>query len=193
LLTGERGHYELIAGRDPLPYLGAMAAMASPGGMLPEQIWDGPEIPARRLVPGRPTGSAMPLAWAHAEFAKLMLSRSLGEPVDRPQAVWRRYQGKAPSPAFAFWFKHAPIVSMAAGARLAVALPRSGIVHWGVDGWTKVADQPAEDPGLGFFVAVLDTAALEAGQSVEFTVLWQPDGPWLGEDFRVEVRAPAAT
>jgi glucoamylase len=38
LLTGERGHYELAAGRDPLPYLEAIAAMASPGGMIPEQV-----------------------------------------------------------------------------------------------------------------------------------------------------------
>ena len=55
LLTGERGHYELVAGRDPLPYLEAMAAMASPGGMIPEQVWDADPIPARRLAPGRPT------------------------------------------------------------------------------------------------------------------------------------------
>jgi glucoamylase len=56
LLTGERGHYELAAGRDPLSYLEAMIAMASPGGMLPEQVWDADPIPSRRLLPGRPTG-----------------------------------------------------------------------------------------------------------------------------------------
>ena len=49
LLTGERGHYELEAGNDPLPYLAAMAAMASPGGMIPEQIWDAAPLPGRRL------------------------------------------------------------------------------------------------------------------------------------------------
>jgi len=59
LLTGERGHFELCAGNDPLPYLEAMAAMASPGGMIPEQVWDSDPIPARRLYPGRATGSAM--------------------------------------------------------------------------------------------------------------------------------------
>ena len=98
LLTGERGHYELAAGRDPLPYLEAMTAMASPGGMLPEQVWDADPIPSRRLEPGRPTGSAMPLVWAHAEFIKLMVSRHLGHPVDRPRAVWRRYQGSVLPP-----------------------------------------------------------------------------------------------
>jgi len=94
LLTGERGHYELCAGNDPLPYLEAMAAMASPGGMIPEQVWDADPIPERFLFPGRPTGSAMPLAWAHAEFVKLLVSRGLGRPFDRPRAVWQRYRGR---------------------------------------------------------------------------------------------------
>src|SRR5204863_296494 len=65
LLTGERGHYELCCGRDVLPYLLAMTRMTSPGGMLPEQVWDAAPIPARGLLPGRPTGSAMPLTLAH--------------------------------------------------------------------------------------------------------------------------------
>ncbi|MBP2687715.1 MAG: glycoside hydrolase 15-related [Deltaproteobacteria bacterium] len=40
LLTGERGHYELAAGRSPGPYLRAMEGFASPTGLLPEQVWD---------------------------------------------------------------------------------------------------------------------------------------------------------
>ena len=56
LLTGERGHYELCAGRDPLPYLEAMARMASSGGMLPEQIWDAAPLAARGLLPGPADG-----------------------------------------------------------------------------------------------------------------------------------------
>ena len=80
LLTGERGHYELVAGNDPAPYLKAMAAMTGPGGMMPEQVWDTAALPERRLFPGQPTGSAMPLAWTHAEFIKLVISRNLGYP-----------------------------------------------------------------------------------------------------------------
>ena len=55
-----------------------MARMASPGGMLPEQVWDAAPIAARGLAPGRPTGAAMPLAWAHAEYVKLVVSRRSG-------------------------------------------------------------------------------------------------------------------
>ena len=84
LLTGERGHYEIACGKDPLPLMEAMARMASPGGMLPEQVWDAAPVPQRGLSAGRPTGSAMPLAWTHAEYLKLVASRALGRPFDRP-------------------------------------------------------------------------------------------------------------
>jgi len=40
ILTGERGHYELAAGRDPLAYINVLERMANAGGMLTEQLWD---------------------------------------------------------------------------------------------------------------------------------------------------------
>jgi glucoamylase len=190
LLTGERGHYELAAGRDPQPYLAAMAAMASPGGMIPEQVWDDAPIPSRRLVLGRPTGAAMPLAWAHAEFVKLMISRGLGHPTDRPWATWLRYHGKRCRAKYAFWFPHAPIASIPSGARLVVGLPDPARIRWGVDGWNDATDQPTGESGLGFFVAGLDTAALRPGQRVEFTVQWAKSGEWLGRDISLVVRPP---
>lgn len=87
LLTGERGHYAPSAGEDPLPYLQAINNMAGDNGMLPEQVWDVAPLPERGLHPGRPSGSAMPLAWAHGEFVKLAASNVLGRPFDRPLAV----------------------------------------------------------------------------------------------------------
>jgi glucoamylase len=169
LLTGERGHYELAAGHDPMPYLEAMAAMASPGGMIPEQVWDCDPLPARRLYPGRPSGSAMPLAWAHAEFVKLLVSRHIEHPFDRPRMVWQRYRGRRPTAEYAFWWPHAPIGSFYAGARLAVALPEPGAVHWGRDGWQDAKDAVTTDTGLAFHVAVLDTAALPPGGHIDLS------------------------
>jgi glucoamylase len=188
LLTGERGHFELEAGNDPLPYLEAMAAMASPGGMIPEQVWDAEAIPARFLFPGRATGSAMPLVWAHAEFVKLLVSSQIERPFDRPRAVWRRYRGRRPNPQYAFWWPHAPVGAIAAGARLAVALPEPAIVHWGHNGWQAVADTPTVESGLGFHVAALATAALPPGSRIQFT--WRrPGGAWVGRDVTVQVIA----
>ena len=187
LLAGERGHYELVAGRDPLPQLEAMARMASPGGMIPEQVWDGPAIPARRLALGRPTGSAMPLAWAHAEFVKLLLSRHAGAPVDRPRAVWQRYKGRPRAAGKAFWWPHAPIGDMRAGARLAVCTPLPAIIRWSTDGWRDVIETATQDSGLGFSATLLDTAALPPGGAVDFTLRWAADGTSIGKDFRVGV------
>src|SRR6185437_12973830 len=67
LLTGERAHYELAAGRDVAPFVKALEKFATPTRMLPEQIWDGADIPGALLYFGKPTGAAMPLMWAHAE------------------------------------------------------------------------------------------------------------------------------
>jgi glucoamylase len=187
LLTGERGHYELCAGNDPMPYLRAMAAMASPGGMIPEQVWDADPIPARRLEPGRPSGSAMPLAWAHAEFVKLLVSRQIGRPFDRPPAVWRRYGGHRPVARHGFWFPHAAIGSFAAGAQLVVALPIPAIIHWGHDGWQCVQDTPTVDTGLGFHAAPLDTAALPPGGRVNFTWRRLDSGEWHGRNESVVI------
>jgi glucoamylase len=149
LLTGERGHYELAAGNDPKLYLKTMAAMAGPGGMMPEQVWDSAALPERRLFPGRPTGSAMPLAWTHAEFVKLMISRQLGYPFDRPAAVWRRYGGRRPEAKRAIWCLHAPIGRIEHGMALIIALPRAARIHWGTNGWQNAADDETQDAGLG--------------------------------------------
>src|SRR3974390_745688 len=95
LLTGERGHFALQAGEDPLPYLEMMTRMTGPTGLIPEQIWDAPAVPKRLLEPGKPTGSAMPLVWAHAEFLKLLCAREQKRPLELLKSVEKRLQDKA--------------------------------------------------------------------------------------------------
>ncbi len=186
LLAGERGHYELAAGHDPLPFLRTMAATASLGGMIPEQVWDAAPVVQRRLRSGRPTGSATPLAWAHAEFIKLVVSRGLGHPFDRSQAVWERYQGKAPLAKTAFWWPHARIRHFAIGSRVVIALPEPGVVHWGTNGWQAITETAAEETGLGFYAATLNTSGIKTGEQMNFTIRWD-NGDWIGADFRLEV------
>ena len=60
LLTGERGHYEFAAGRDPMPFIQTMEKFANRGGMLTEQLWDEDDLPNGRMKRGEPTGAAMP-------------------------------------------------------------------------------------------------------------------------------------
>ncbi|MGC2167440.1 MAG: glycoside hydrolase family 15 protein [Gallionella sp.] len=187
LLTGERGHYELAAGKDPLPYLESMVAMSGVGGMIPEQVWDEDAIPSRSLFPGRPSGSAMPLVWAHAEFIKLLVSRQLGHPFDRPLATWNRYQGKSPDVRHAIWLPQAPIHDMQAGQSLLVALFEANVIHWSIDGWKSAHDAATEDSGLGLHVFQFDEALLRTGQRIDFTFRRVDTGVWLGNDFSIAI------
>jgi len=188
LLVGERGHYELEAGRDARPYLAAMRRMASGGGMLPEQVWDAAPIPERDLLPGRPSGSAMPLAWAHAEYVKLVRSIAVGHAVDRPEAAWRRYQGNAPTATRVTWRFTAPRPTMPAGRTLRLELMAPARVRCFLDGGATWADLDARATGLGIWVAdVPGSRRLAPGQAVDFAVWWPETGRWEGRDLRVAV------
>ncbi len=185
LLTGERGHYALVSGADPLPYLEAMAAMTGPGGLLPEQVWDKAPIPERHLEPGKPSGSAMPLVWAHSEFIKLCYSRARGYPVDRPVATWTRYQGRRPDAGRDLWGPRCRPRRLRAGHPLTIALLAAARVHWGLRGWQEIADAETQDTGLGVFAVDLPTAALPAGTTVQFTFYWHGENRWEGRDYEV--------
>ncbi len=191
LLTGERGHYEIACGKDPLPFIEAMARMASPGGMLPEQIWDAAPILRRRLSSGRPTGSAMPLAWTHAEYLKLVVSRALGHPFGRPEEVWRRYEGKRCRAARAIWCEPAPISEITAGASLIVALRSPAIVLWGFNGWQDMTERSTLSNSLGLHVVMIDTAPTMAGQVLDFTFRSVSGDNWVGVDYHVQIKSSA--
>jgi glucoamylase len=187
LLTGERGHYALAAGEEVLPYIEAMMAMGNPVGLIPEQVWDADPIPDRGLAPGKPSGSAMPLVWAHAEFIKLCFSRALGHPVDRPAATWARYQGKRPQIDYDIWGPNYRPRRLRAGDGLTIALNAPACVHWGVDGWKQVQDIDTRDTGVDAHIVDLPVAGLAAGQTIQFTFWWRETGAWEGEDHEVVV------
>jgi len=192
LLTGERGHYALCAGEDATLYLDAMMAMSSPLGLIPEQVWDTAPIPSHDLVPGKPSGSAMPLVWAHAEFAKLCHSLAAGRPVDRPAATWGRYRGVRPQIDYDIWGPNYRPTQIAAGHALYVAMNAPARVHFGTNGWQSVQDIDTEDTGLGVHVAHLPTDTLAPGDSIQFTFFWPESGNWEGRNFEVAIEgAPA--
>jgi len=189
LLTGERGHYALVAGEDPLPYLQTMARMTGPGGLMPEQVWDAAAIPERGLRPGQPSGSAMPLVWAHAEYVKLAASMQLGRPFDRVEAVWARYGGAAPAPAWWCWSAAAPIGRVPSGVGLVLYLPDEAIVHWSVDDWATVRDDATQPLGVGVHQLVIARDALAASDrgALVFTYRWKATGEWVGRDHAIAI------
>lgn len=64
------------------------------GRLIPEQVWDAADIPARELFTGKPTFAACPLVWAHSEYIKLRRSLRDGRIFDQPpnpfSVMWSR-------------------------------------------------------------------------------------------------------
>ena len=54
LLTGERAHYELAAGRDTRQLIEAMERFSNGTCLLPEQIWDAPDVAGSGFALWRP-------------------------------------------------------------------------------------------------------------------------------------------
>ena len=141
LLTGERGHYEIACGKDPLPLMEAMARMASPGGMLPEQVWDATAHSATRPQP-RPAnrlGHA-----ARLDSRRIHQARCISCDGSRPSLGPRRYgsaiEANAAKRARAMWCEHAPIREITAGASLVIALRAPALVRFGFNGWQDIAE-----------------------------------------------------
>ncbi len=189
LLTGERGHYELAAGRDPGPFIRAMEGFATATGLLPEQAWDGPDLPEAGLRLGRPTGSAMPLAWAHAEYIKLLRSARDGRVFDFVPAVADRYLHPTRCRRLEIWKFNRRVTRMPAGWTLRIMARAPFILHHtradheeGVESWPAAASR---DTGVDIHHA--DIEATTSGAPIVFTFFWPEVGRWEGETFRVAV------
>jgi glucoamylase len=189
LLTGERGHYELAAGnlRGAEDALRAMRGFAGETGLIPEQVWDAADIPARGLFRGRPTGSAMPLSWAHAEYIRLRRSIRDKKIFDMPLLVYERYvRGKSES-RIRSWRFDRQTDSIPAGKSLRVSVLSPAIVRYSLDGWRTHAEIPTRDTGLGIHFADLPTDRLKSGDRAVFTFRWLADERWEGKDFSVGI------
>jgi glucoamylase len=104
VLSGERGEYDLADGdsSDATELLNSMQKMTSGQGLEPEQVWEDPDLPASPFgsdpatasigfQDGHPAGSASPLTWAQAQYARLALDLSAGRELETPAIVTRRY------------------------------------------------------------------------------------------------------
>jgi glucoamylase len=103
-LAGERGEYQLanadIAGG--FTRLMAMLGGASGPGLIPEQVWELPDLAASPFGTdptvasigfrnGGPAGSASPLTWSDGQYVRLMRDLIAGSLLERPAATVARY------------------------------------------------------------------------------------------------------
>jgi glucoamylase len=169
LLTGERGHYAVLAGEDATLYLDAMSRMTGLTGLIPEQVWDSEPIPERGLYPGKPSGSAMPLVWAHAEFLKLLAAQTSHRPAELLDVVQSRYGGQAPAAQTWHWRPNSPFRRMPAGRDLLVEAAAPFTLDVARDGG-KAARQSSAPGPLGLHQVRLAAADLKGAARLALTL-----------------------
>ena len=169
LLTGERGHYELAAGRDALPFIKTLEHFSNAGGMLPEQVWWNDDLPGTRFKRGLPTGSAMPLCWAHAEYLSLVRSCADGVSFDRVAPAHQRYVEQRTGSEFEMWTCAHRRGRIPAGKTLRVISSSPAVIHWRETGGTG-GEVTASETSLGVWFADLPTRTLSAGTQIEFAL-----------------------
>ncbi len=188
LLTGERGHYELAAGRDVKPFVRALERFAD-RGLLSEQVWDAPDRPQNRLWRGRPTGAAMPLIWAHAEYLTLLRSVADGKAFDLLSDVADRYQSHRACQNLEVWKPNRHACSVPAGGVLRVLIPIDFVLRWTQNDWQRIEDTRATSTQLGLFFVDLRTSN-EQRAPIRFTLFWPAENRWEGRDYAVSIEPP---
>ena len=184
LLTGERGHYELAAGRDVRPYIRALENFATPTRLLPEQIWDRGDNPQALMRFGKPTGAAMPLMWAHAEYIKLLRSAADGQVFDLIPEVADRYLSVRKRTPLEVWKFNRQVAVIPAGSTLRIQAARGFVLHWGRGEWSNPTDTLAQETAIGISFVDLPTSA-DDRSPVRFTFMWRDEKRWEGRDFTV--------
>ena len=188
ILTGERGHYELAAGRDPKAFIEALERMANEGGMLAEQLWDDDDLPAAKMRRGAPTGAAMPLCWSHAEYVSLVRSARDGVVFDRIEPAHHRYVAEPVESRHEMWTLRHRTRRILRGKVLRLVLAAPAQVSWTADQWESAHDRETAASGLSALHFVdLPTGELPAGSMIEWTFRWLEDDRWEGCNFRAEI------
>jgi glucoamylase len=193
LLTGERAHYELAAGGDYKSLITAVERFSSKGGMMPEQIWDGPDIPSESLCLGRSAGAAQPLVWAHSEYLKLLRSATDGRVFDRIPIVEERY-AVAPEKRrfknhYEIYSSGRPISRIRAGYTLRIVDRGHFRLVYSTDNWATANEAIAKMVGPSGAYVDIPTAGMQEGM-ILFTLCWPGEGGpdrWLGRNVEVVV------
>jgi glucoamylase len=155
------------------------------------------DIPEEGMVRGQPTGAAMPLLWAHAEYVKLLRSAADGRVFDRVLVVEERYgmEGRdgsgaarpGASRAIEVWRKDRQVRRMDANRRLRVENEQYFHLIWAADDWKTTERTESRSVGSAGFFA--DAAAARGGpgkgERIVFTLFWPEENRWQGSNYEV--------
>jgi GH15 family glucan-1,4-alpha-glucosidase len=179
--------------REPLhgPYVRrhVAARRSSATGLFPEQIWDEADRPESHMWLGRPTGAAMPLMWAHAEYIKLIRSASDGQVFDVVPQVVERYRTPSGRCDLEIWKPNRRVRSAKPGCTLRIQAPAAFRLRWSRDDWQIIDETPSCPMPLGIeFVDI--PVAPDQRAPIRFTLFWTADGRWEGRDYEVAIVRP---
>jgi glucoamylase len=191
LLTGERAHYEFAAGRDVRPLIRTIEQFAFRGRMLPEQVWDSPDLESASMYFGKPAGSAMPLMWAHAEYVKLLRSVTDGQVFDLIPIVAERYLNGRGRKDLEVWKAVRQVKEVVAGQVLRIQAPEPFRLHRTNDGWATASDTSSTSTGIGIEFVDIAINDDQIGP-VEFTFLWTSRDRWEGHNYEVRIKPKRA-
>src|SRR5580698_2828108 len=191
LLTGERAHYELAAGKDITELIRTYEGFATGGQMMPEQVWDVASVAGSSLKLGQPGGSAVPLVWAHAEYLKLLRSAVDGKVFDRIDALYDRYcepkgRKKLRRDLEIYTFMR-PIQKIAPGSTLRILDEKTFQVTWTIDGWQTT--HTAMCSTLGSAGHSADIPVGKGKGKLEWTLRWTEQNAWLGYNVEILIEA----
>ena len=104
VLSGENAEEQILTGNSAAADadLSFMLNSASGVGLVPEQVWNYPDVPASPygadpatasigFTDGQADGSAAPLTWAQAQLLRLISDRAAGRLLEQPSIVAGRY------------------------------------------------------------------------------------------------------
>ncbi|MCZ7574509.1 MAG: hypothetical protein M5U01_38660 [Ardenticatenaceae bacterium] len=115
-----------------------MEGFAHAIGLVPQQVWDEADRSEQGLFCGRPTGSAMRLMWAHAEYIKLLSSTADGQVFDFIPALVERHQTRTTDKQLEVWKPNRQAHAVRAGSLLRIQAPAPFYLHRTVNEWQDV-------------------------------------------------------
>ncbi len=188
LLAGERGHYEIAAGNigEAKDILKSMDRFSN-NGLISEQIWDTDDIPEKELFFGQPSGSAMPLVWAHAEYIKLCNSIKEKKIFDMSPHTKERYIEKNTKCKFVVWRFSWPCKYIPQGKNLRIEVQEDATIHWTTDKWKTTQNIDTRDSKLGVHIADIELKNAD-GDEIYFTFFWKKASRWENKNYNVPMQ-----
>src|SRR6201987_1237011 len=190
LVPGIKSHYIRVnpASAPDCAHLRALESFSQGIGLIPEQIWDGPELRSQYLRFGGTTDAAMPLLWAHSEYVKLHRSAADRKVFDLVEPAYERdVTGTGKRKMIEVWKLNHQVQTVWAGALLRIQADSPFLLHWTSDDWQHSVDTRSQGSGIGIEFLDIPVSKQQKG-SIRFTLLWLEENRWEGKDYTVNVR-----